>query len=627
MIKSILISVLFIFFGTTYASSQETSDKTIPAQSIEALQKQLESALQEMKVPGMSIAIVHRDGPQWVSGLGLADVMNGRAATAETLFRIGSTSKAFASLAILQLVEQGKLSLDDPVHKLVPEVWFKNQWETSDPIRVVHLLEHTTGWDDMHYREYAKNDPTIGLLEAFNYDHHSRISRWRPGTRMAYCNSGPAVAAYIVEKITGIRFEDYIDQNFFKPIGMKTATYFQPASESTTTLYHDDGQIPYPYWHFIYRPSGMINASAKDMASYLLFYLNRGSINDTQILPSVDLDRMESPTSTWAAKEGLKIGYGLGSYWTVQDGFVYHGHNGGIAGGLTEMAYMPDFGIGYFYSINTGNGEAFEKIGKIIRAYITNKLPMPAIPLVGTLSAKAAEYSGWYELDSSREELFSFLDRLIGKAYIRFEDNKLLITSLNERNATYLPVADNQFRYVPSDHSPEPIPTVALHNNAEGHFIEFNGMATMKRIPTWFAISEIVITGFVLLSIISILIYAPFWTFGGLSKKRRRPIERMMRIWPIVAILSLISTDFIICCCRSDMISRLGNLTIWSFSLFLTTIVFAVASIASAAAIWRAPKQEVRPSVRIYSVFVTVALMITTSYFAYYGIIGLRTWA
>ena len=225
--------------------------------------KTARTTLKEMHIPGMSVAIVHRDGPQWVTGLGLADVASNRAATAETLFRIGSTSKAFASLAILRLADQGKLSLEDPVHKLVPEVWFENQWETSDPIRVVHLLEHTTGWDDMHFREYAKEDATIGLLEAFDYDHHSRISRWRPGTRHAYCNSGPAVAAYIVEKITGQRFEDYVEQNFFQPIGMKTATYFQPAAElAAATLYHDDGRTVVPYWHIIYRPAGSINASA-----------------------------------------------------------------------------------------------------------------------------------------------------------------------------------------------------------------------------------------------------------------------------------------------------------------------------------------------------------------------------
>lgn len=360
-----LILVAFCLFMGGYAAENQLS-----GESFEELQKQLEQVLDEFNVPGMSVAIVHRDGTDWVAGIGLADVAKQIPVTAETRFRIGSTSKAFASLAILQLVEEGKLSLQDSVRELVPEVWFENKWETTDPIRVVHLLEHTTGWDDMHFREYAKDDAAISLFEAFEFDHTSRVSRWRPGTRMAYCNSGPPVAAYIVEKLTGQNFEEYVKKNLFDPIGMKTATYFKPASDLTTT-YRPDGITPYRYWNIILRPSGSINASAHDMAKYLLFYLNRGYVNGQQIVSESALERMEIPTSTWAAKEGLKVGYGLSNCCIIYDGFVYHGHNGSIDGSLTEMAYMPDTQLGYFYSINSMQPKAFHKIGKILRSYMT----------------------------------------------------------------------------------------------------------------------------------------------------------------------------------------------------------------------------------------------------------------
>lgn len=98
-----------------------------PPQSLDELWQQLEKVLKDTRTPGVSIAIVHRDGPEWVGGLGKSDVADNREVTPETLFRIGSTSKAFASLSILMLVNQGKLSLDDPVHKLAPEVWFENR--------------------------------------------------------------------------------------------------------------------------------------------------------------------------------------------------------------------------------------------------------------------------------------------------------------------------------------------------------------------------------------------------------------------------------------------------------------------------------------------------------------------
>ena len=342
------IPVIFLSFLVPQCFAADKPEPQKPAQSLTELREQLEKILKDTHTPGTSVAIVHRDGPEWIAGLGKANVAGDRAVTPETLFRIGSTSKAFASLSILLLADQGKLSLDDPVHKLVPEVWFDNPWEASDPVRVVQLLEHTTGWDDMHFREYAKDGPRMGLREAMDYDHHSRVSRWRPGTRMAYCNSGPAVAAYIVEKITHQRFEDFVEQNLFLPIGMKTATYFPPPAGTATTLYHNDGKTPYPYWNILYRPAGSINASARDMAAYVQFYLNRGTVNGAQSPPGRQYRSHGEPGQHLGRKRRPEGGYGLSNYWSVHEGFVYHGHNGGVNGGLTEMAYMPEYGVGYF---------------------------------------------------------------------------------------------------------------------------------------------------------------------------------------------------------------------------------------------------------------------------------------
>jgi len=627
-VKTLTRFVFFCLFATTCFAQNKKDDAPKPAQSIRELQQQLEKILEETHTPGVSVAIVHRDGPEWMAGLGKSDVAANRPTTPDTQFRIGSTSKAFASLSVLKLSNEGKLSLDDSVHKLVPEVWFENPWEATDPVRVVDLLEHTTGWDDMHLREYAKDDPALPLRDALDYDHHSRISRWRPGTRMAYCNSGPAVAAYIVEKVTGQKFEDYVSKNFFEPIGMKTATYFQPTSGMLTSLYHPDGKTTYPYWNVEYRPAGSINASAKDMAAYVQFYLNRGTVNGVQVIPAASIDRMEMPTRTWAAKEGLKAGYGLSNYWSINEGFVYHGHDGGVAGGLTEMAYMPDNGVGYFYSINAANGGSFEKIGEAIRAYITRNLQKPTPPPAATLPANAVAYAGWYQPDSTRSELTHFLERLLGVARVRFDDGKLLVSSLGERNQAFVPVTDTQFRAVPKKGFPSPTATVELLTpNVEGQFIQLgSGMSTIKRIPALLAISEIILTCWFVLAVVLVLLYAPFWILGGLSKKRRRPAERGMRLWPLMAVLSLIAVVVIFSAASDDLIPRMGNLTAWSAAFFLATVVYALATLAGAVSLWRAPKEGVRAGVRRFSSAVILALLIAAAYLAYWGIIGLRTW-
>jgi CubicO group peptidase (beta-lactamase class C family) len=617
-------TLALIALASTACFAQAKKDETPkPAQSIAELKQQLEKILSDTHTPGVSVAIVHRDGPEWVAGLGKSDVAANHAATDETLFRIGSTSKAFASLSILKLVNEGKLSLMDPVHKLVPEIWFENRWEATDPVRVVDLLEHTTGWDDWHMREYAKVAKDMTLREGLDYDHHSRASRWRPGTRMAYCNSGPPVAAYIVEKITGQRFEDYVTQNFFLPIGMKTATYFEQPSPQLTTLYHGDGKTPYPYWNIIERPAGSINASAKDMAVYVQFYLNRGAAGGTQVIPTASINRMETPTRTWEAQAGLKAGYGLSNYTSVHDGFVYHGHNGGVSGGITDMSYLPEYNVGYFYSINSDNGDAFGKIGDAIRAYVTRGLTRQPVPAAGQLPANAQEWAGWYGAVAVRMKMQEFIAPL-ALQHVSFKDGVLQFSPLGPAKQTFVPVSGLQFRYKPDKGPVEPVATAALMApNSEGRFIYIG--TTYKRIPTWLAIVRIALMVWFLLAIVSILLYAPFWIIGGFFKRRRRPAERMMRLWPLVAVLSLLVGLLILT--SSDAIARLGNLTFYSFALTITTLLFTAASLAGAVTLWRARKQEIRRSVRWYSITVTAALLIAVVYLTCFGVIGIRTWS
>ena len=627
--KWIVPAVLLAALVSFSLAADKKEEKPKPAQSIDELRQQIEKILKDTHTNGVSIAIVHKQGPEWVTGLGLADVAGHRPATADTLFRIGSTSKAFASLSVLLLADQGKLSLEDPVHKLVPEVWFENRWESTDPVRVVNLLEHTTGWDDVHFREYAKQAPdSMSVREGLDFDHHSRTSRWPPGTRMAYCNAGPPVAAYVVEKLTGQRFEDFVQQNLFNPIGMKTATYFEPAPGTATTLYYPDGKTPYPYWHIIMRPAGAINASANDMAAYVEFYLNRGAVNGKQIVPAADIDRMESPRSTWAAKEGLKAGYGLSNYWSVEDGFVYHGHDGGVDGGLTDLSYMPDYGVGYFFSINSGSGDAFMKVGRAIRFYITHTLAKPPVPPAAQLPPNAADYAGWYEPDSPRVEITHFLGRLLGLSRVRFENGQLISSALFRLHDVHIPVVGMQFRAQQKDAPPDPVATLALLTpNEEGRFIQADMQTTMKRIPAWLALGQILILAFVILSILAIVLYAPFWLIGGLFRSRRRPAERALRWWPLVAVLSLVGFVLIFILSGDQLIERLGNLTVWSGALWAVTLLFGLASLVSFLLSVFGSGEGVRPGVRRFSQIVSTALLMAAVYLAYWGIIGVRTWA
>jgi len=244
------------------------------------------------------------------------------------------------------------------------------------------------------------------------------------------------------------------------------------------------------------------------------------------------------------------------------------------------------------------------------------------VPAAAPLPGDAADYAGWYEPIADMPELTRFLVRLLRLSRVQFRDGKMVIRAVRTHQ-TFVPVAGRLFRYVPKDGPPEPVATVALLSNKR--FIA--GGPSLMRVPDWLAGTEILLTVLFLLSVASIVLYAPVWLIGGLIKRRRRPAERAMRLYPLLAVLSLIPFEVTSKLRVGDLIQRFGNLTIWSATLFLSTIVFAVATILGAWSAATARPELVRRPVRWFSVIVSLALMIALAYLAYWGVIGLRTWA
>jgi CubicO group peptidase (beta-lactamase class C family) len=299
----LLAASLFFLVGAS-ATQEEPS----PPRSLEELEQAIGAVLEETKVPGVGVALVAKDEVLWVTGVGKADVAAGNPVLPDTLFRIGSISKSLVSLSALLLVEQGRLSLDVKVRDVIPEIEFTNPWEKTDPIRLVHLLEHTTGFDDIHLQEYARRGESLSLREGLDYHPHSRTVRWKPGTHFSYCNSGPAVAAYLIEKVSGQRFETFVRKHFFGPLEMKTASYSltEDIEQKLATGYESDGVTESPYWHIIMRPSGAINASPREMANFVQFLLNRASFRGVALLHPESIQRMETPQTTLAARAGVR---------------------------------------------------------------------------------------------------------------------------------------------------------------------------------------------------------------------------------------------------------------------------------------------------------------------------------
>ncbi|MGA2749547.1 MAG: serine hydrolase [Verrucomicrobiota bacterium] len=601
--------------------------------SIAELQRAIEAVLKETKTPGAAIAIVSRDKAEWVAGIGKADVAANKPATAETLFRIGSTSKAFAALAALQLQEEGKLKLTDTVRQWVSEVAFTNPWEASDPVRLVHLMEHTTGFDDIHLREYALNDPTpITLKDALVYGASSRVSRWAPGTRMAYCNSGPAVLAAVIEKVSGKRFEDYVQEHFFNPLRMDSASYFYtPAVEQQLAkLYHPDGVTPYPYWHISYRAAGSINASAKDMANYVRFYLQRGSLDGIQLVQSSSIERMERTETLPSAKLGKVAWYGLYNDASAEGAFVFHGHSGAVMGGLTDMAYLPEYGRGYAVMINSGKGKAMNQIAKLVRQYVIRDLTPPAMPPAASVPAELQRhYGGYYQVISPRNQWLYGFERLIYIERLAFSADGLSTSIYGLSHERWVPVSERLFRV--EDQS---APTLALLPDADGEVMIQSRWTTFKHVSALRYWAQIVGIALVSVLTLSSVLFAPIWGLRKLLGRLPDAGPLAVRIVPLLSAVLLMVFDGLIVVAVWGMIigvvtdlSALGTPSFLSVSIMLVSIAYPLAAAASLFIVIRERRAPMNRIAYWHSVFVAMAMAAVAVYYGYWGLIGLRLWA
>jgi CubicO group peptidase (beta-lactamase class C family) len=614
--------VFFLLCGSLVAADPPPPAPKTTAELDQALRK----VLVETKTPGVGVSVVARDRVLWTAGIGKADVAKGIEVTPDTLFRIGSVSKSFVSLSILKLEEQGKLHLTDTARSLAPEIPFSNPWESTDPVRIVNLLEHTTGFDDLHFPEYANNDPTpLTLRAGLDFHPHSRISRWRPGTCFSYCNSGPPIAAYIVEKITGQRFENYVRENFFRPLHMDTADYFlTPAvAQKLTTLYHPDGKTPYGYWHILVRPSGAINASARDMANYVQFFLNRGSFAGTQLVAPASIERMERPATTLAARAGMRSGYGLSNYVTIADGFVFHGHNGGVEGGLTELAYLPEQGLGYVFFINSGNGDAFDRIGKLVRAYVTRDLPKPALPApVAMNTAALRPFLGYAEPVTPRQEITRFLGRILGVRRFKLDKGKLAISKvIGGTEKSYVAVSDRLFRV-----EKEPMATLALiPSSPDGPLLQTDG-TTYRPISPVTVWTEYGLGAAWLLLMGSAALFALIWIPRKLLGKLHGAPHLSLRVIPLVSLASVAGALALFAVSGDDILQRFGKPTVWSVGFCVLTWTFGLTAVLGLVLTLRARGSAVPRGVYVHALSVSLANTVIAAYLAYWGVVGYRSW-
>lgn len=593
---------------------------TTAPSSVEELEARIEAILKRTGTPGMIGAIAFGDEVVWQGALGVADLETRKPVTRETIFRLGSGSKILVSLATMKLVERGKLRLSDPVSKLAPEAGIVNRWEATHPVRLVHLLQHTAGLDDIRMRGYAVDDPNITTGGGVDFNTGSRRVRWHPGTRMAYSNIGPPIAALAVENVSGERFEDFVDREVFDVLGMRTATYFY--DEAVASSYDSDGSRQ-PYRNIGLRPSGAVNVSSADMIQLLRMFNNRGTLDGRTLIRPESLDRMETPTSTLAAQSGLRVGSGLGISSTQEKGFVYWGHRGRIDGFASKYAYLPGHGRGYFISINRGSSWILSLIENEVTAFITKDLVPPEPPApVEQAEDQLRALEGLYQPDAPRQELTAWLHRLM-VSKVRYGDGSLHIGLPMDDGETVRPVGGNLFI-----RDGDPLPSLAFVTSPDGEQLLQGEDQTLRRVSPLVAYGRPLAVLSAALLVMSTLLFAPVWLVRKLSGRLRGVRYLSVRVLPLVGALTLLASAFLLIY-SGGTLGVLARPSVRSVGFWLGSLSFAAlagVSLINTALRFR-QRGEVGRAIWYHSLLASVALVVLAIFLASNGWIGLRTWA
>ena len=198
-----------------YRSLQDYLDWYIPRQ------------LQKYDVPGLSIALVDGSRLVWAKGYGYADAERAVPADAETVYQVGSVSKILTAVAALGLAERGRIDLDKPITRYLPEFAIKSRWPAADPITLRTLLTHHAGLPTFYLKGFFSHQPLSGVIQELR----SEYLAYPPGTTLSYSNIGTNLTGLAIERVSGREFAAYMREEVFRPLAM-THSGFAPTTAS-----------------------------------------------------------------------------------------------------------------------------------------------------------------------------------------------------------------------------------------------------------------------------------------------------------------------------------------------------------------------------------------------------------
>jgi CubicO group peptidase (beta-lactamase class C family) len=349
------VMLALLVVGMTQVLATENSPAQADGPDFDAIDAYVQEQMQEMRMPGAALGIVKGDEIVHLEGFGDADD-SGREVTPQTPFKIGSTSKSFTALAIMQLVEDGKVGLDAPVQRYIP--WFRVATpDASGRITVRHLLNQTSGLPPTADTLVIKEDRSADALEE-GVRSLRTVELDRPvGESFEYANFNYVTLGLIVQMVSGQPYERYVEDHILAPLGMHNSYMFVPEAErhGLATGHQYYLGRPFPGGGLNYNraitPAGLIASDTEDMSHYLIAQLNGGRYEGAHVLSPEGIAKLHQGT----ADVGGGISYAMGWVDSEIDGVPVVWHNGDPGDFHATMILVPKSKWGVVLLMNWSN--------------------------------------------------------------------------------------------------------------------------------------------------------------------------------------------------------------------------------------------------------------------------------
>jgi CubicO group peptidase (beta-lactamase class C family) len=381
----------------------------------------LPAQLKAEHIAGASVSVVHAGKLVFSKGYGFADVAAQKPVNpAQTLFRSGSISKLFVAVAAMQLAERGKLDMNADINQYLKA--FQIPATFSKPVTMANLLTHTSGMDVPITGTFVADAAALKPLGVYLGAHLPRRV-YPPGEVPAYSNYGLTLAGYIVEQVSGMPFNQYVDVNILKPLGMSHSTFEQPLpaslSANFSTGYTDNGGqlVPQPFEFIQPWPAGSLSATADDMAHFMIAMLDQGSYNGVQILKSQSVQELQklhfqadaNVSGMAYAFEEMRLN-GLHLLTKGGDTLLFH----------SLLALIPSQDTGLFVSYNSSSTTLDSE--RVLQPFLDRYYPAPTpaaeVPITGT-GQDTARFTGDYAITERSEFTYQKIISLANVISIR----------------------------------------------------------------------------------------------------------------------------------------------------------------------------------------------------------------